>query len=94
MSLIEDGVKQIAEDEKPKEPEIVCMPTSIKVFRIYGGFPPKGQLLNPGKLFYFRFVITAVYSSLILVGSILHLVQNIKGRSKKYLYFFVFIKIF
>lgn len=67
------------EDGREKIPEIVCMPTSIKVFRIYGGFPPKDRLLHPGKMFYIRFIVTAIYSSLILVGSILHLIKSIKG---------------
>lgn len=71
--------KQNEDDGKSKLPEIVCMPTSIKVFRIYGGFPPRDRVLNPGKMFYIRFVITAIYSSLILVGSILHLIKSIKG---------------
>lgn len=75
-----EGSKKLQnEDDKSKIPQIVCMPTSIKVFRIYGGFPAKDKLLNPGKMFYIRFVVTAIYCSLILVGSILHLVKSVKG---------------
>lgn len=68
------------ENDKSEIPKIVCMPASIRVFRIYGGFPAKDKLLNPGKMFYLRFTITAIYCSLILVGSVLHLVKNVKGK--------------
>lgn len=76
----EDFANNKIDDGKRRIPEIVCMPISIKVFRIYGVFPLKDRLLNPGKLFYIRFVVTAIYCSLILVGSILHLMKCIKGR--------------
>lgn len=81
LTIEEDSAdNKKTDDVQPKTPEIVCMPTSIKVFRIYGCFPPKDRLLNPGKMFYIRFIFTAIYSSLILVGSILHLVKSVKGR--------------
>lgn len=63
-----------------KMPQIVCLPTSIKLFRFYGGFPPKDRLLNPGTWFYIKFILLAVCSSSVLVGSVLHLVKNIKGK--------------
>lgn len=71
--------KQELNEQKEQEPDIVCMTGSIKIFRLYGVFPPKGKLLNTGKLFYFKFIITALVSSITLDGSLLHLIKNIKG---------------
>uniref|UniRef100_A0A310SD38 Odorant receptor n=1 Tax=Chrysomela lapponica TaxID=153811 RepID=A0A310SD38_CHRLA len=65
--------------EKPKD--IICMPTSIKVFRLYGMFPSANRLLNPGKKFYIKFALIALYSSLVLVGCTMHLVKNIKDNT-------------
>nr|ALR72568.1 odorant receptor OR24 [Colaphellus bowringi] len=69
-------------DEKmPKKLEIVCMPTSIRIFRFYCAFPPSDKLLNPGKMFYIRFALIALFSSVVLVGSTMHLIKNVKDRT-------------
>ncbi|CAG9815978.1 unnamed protein product [Phaedon cochleariae] len=72
-------LNQKKKEEKPRD--IICMPFSIKVFRLYWFFPSAKDLLNPGKMFYIKFVLIAVYSSLVLVGSTLHLVKSIKDNS-------------
>ncbi|CAH1168893.1 unnamed protein product [Phyllotreta striolata] len=55
----------------------VSMSFSIKLFQYYGGFPQNHEFLNPGKIFYIKFVVKAVLSSFLLIGSILHLVHSI-----------------
>ncbi|CAG9856340.1 unnamed protein product [Phyllotreta striolata] len=68
-------------NQEQSEPEIVCMTNSIKIFRFYGIFPPRGKLVNPGKTFYVKFALIAAAASPILIGSALHLIKNINDHS-------------
>lgn len=73
-------------EDKDEQPKIICMPASIRLFRLYGAFPPADRLLNPGKRFYIKFVMIALYSSVILVGSSLHLLKTIQGSLYLHVY--------
>lgn len=67
--------------------EIVILKTSLKIYRLYHVFPPKGIELNPGPRFYLKFVVLALISSVTLIGSILHMIHTIKGKPQIYLSF-------
>nr|ALR72578.1 odorant receptor OR35 [Colaphellus bowringi] len=64
--------------------EIVCMTTSIKILRTYGVFPSQSRELHPGMVFYIRFLVLAVVTSLTLVGSTLHLIKTIQNNEYNY----------
>ncbi|XP_074030521.1 uncharacterized protein [Leptinotarsa decemlineata] len=68
-----------------KSTDIICMPTSIRILRIYGVFPSKNKVLHPGLLFYWRFFVLAICTSLTLVGSILHLIKTIQDEKYNYI---------
>ncbi|CAG9859092.1 unnamed protein product [Phyllotreta striolata] len=56
--------------------KLVGMSISIKYFQLLGGFPGNHEFTNPGRMFYFKFVMRAVCSSVLLVGCMLHLIHS------------------
>nr|UTN00923.1 odorant receptor [Semanotus bifasciatus] len=65
-----------------KTKEIVCLTTTIKIFRACKMFPSINEHSSIGKLFYIKYAALCILASGVLVGSSLHLFHTL--RSKEY----------
>ncbi|KAJ8984088.1 hypothetical protein NQ317_012744, partial [Molorchus minor] len=66
------------------EDKIKCLNITLSILRVYGIFPQKNKELNPGKAFFIKLAVIAVFCSLTMVGSFLHLIMSLKNGNKFY----------
>ncbi|KAJ8984952.1 hypothetical protein NQ317_007821 [Molorchus minor] len=57
--------------------KIICLTTTLEVLRLYNIFPKKDNEVNPGKLFYIKYIFAALAASVLLVSNSMHLFHTI-----------------
>nr|UTN00926.1 odorant receptor [Semanotus bifasciatus] len=60
--------------------EILCCRTTLEILRTLCMIPPKGRELKPDKLFFLKWALLMIITSVTLIGSCLHFIMSIKAN--------------
>ncbi|XP_056639750.1 odorant receptor 4-like [Diorhabda sublineata] len=62
-----------------KKVSITCMPASLSILRTFLAFPSKNTELEPGIVFYLKFLGVSLLGSLPMLSSIMHLINTVQN---------------